>query len=350
MSYLSDFRATPEAVARMRQDVLFEHDDNARRYSKFWVLMILSSALAAAGILTESVAALIGAMIISPFITPMTGVMLAAVLSQRANMLRSVGLVLAGAAAAVAVGFLLGLIVDAPVSPETNALVAGRVVPIGFDVVVGALTGVVAAVALVREDISNSVPGVAIAVTIISALAVTGLLLESGAYAPAWDAFVLFVANATATLATGTLTMVLCGVRASLGFPKDVESGDVNANDPRHVDRGPWSRVVTLGAVAVVIAAPLIASAIHLSEEQGTQDAAREAAVEWAQTRDVEFVGIDAAGEHLTLSFEGPTPLPSTDALATALSTAGVDPSGVEVRLVPVTTQLLRDEPAVPDP
>lgn len=81
MTPFPHFRATPESVARMRDDVLFEYDDNARRYSKFWALMILSSALAAAGILTESVAALIGAMIVSPFITPMAGVMLAAVLS-----------------------------------------------------------------------------------------------------------------------------------------------------------------------------------------------------------------------------------------------------------------------------
>ncbi|MFW2513837.1 DUF389 domain-containing protein [Demequina sp. SO4-13] len=349
MSFLSDFRASSDSVARMRRDVLFEHDDNARRYSKFWALMLLSGALAAAAVLTESLAALIGAMIVSPFITPITAVMLAAVLSQRTNLLRSVGQVLAGAAAVIAIGFLLGLLWEAPVTAETNSLVAARVVPIAFDIVVGALTGVIAAVALVREDISNSVPGVAIAVTLISALAVTGTLLESGQYSQAWAAFMLFGANASATVAAGTVTMAVCGVRASLGFPLDKGSIDAEDDDPRRVDRGPWSRVITLGVMALVIAAPLIASAIHLTATQGTQDTAHEVAREWALGHDLEFVGIDATGEHLTMSFEGPAPFPATEDLATALEARGLDPAQVEVRLMPVTTHMLRDGSAAPD-
>lgn len=350
MTILSHFRATPESVTRMRQDVLFEHDDNAQRYTKFWALMILSSALAAAGILTESVAALIGAMIVSPFITPMTGVMLAAVLTQRVNMLRSLGLVVAGAAAAVAVGFLLGLTMDAPVSAGANALVAGRVVPIGFDLLVGAMTGIVAAIALVREDISNSVPGVAIAVTLISALAVTGLLLESGAYAQAWDAMVLFGANASATLAAGTLTMALCGVRGSMGLARADDETATDAEAPRHGDRSTWSRVIVMAIVAIVIAAPLTVSAVQLADEQGTQDSAREVAREWADGSGVEFVDVDASGELLTLDFEGPTPLPSTASLADALRREGVDPADVEVRLTPVTTRILDGEATPPQP
>lgn len=345
MSYLSHFQASADSVARMRRDVLFEHDDKAYRYSKFWALMILSSALAAAGILTESVPALIGAMIVSPFITPMTGVMLAAVLSQRVNVLRSVGQVLAGAAAAIAVGFLLGLLLDAPVSAETNSLVAGRVVPVAIDIVVGLLTGVVAAVALVREDISNSVPGVAIAVTLISALAVTGLLLESGQYTQAWDALVLFAANASATLVAGTLTMVACGVRASVGLSSGGDAQSVGSDDPRHGDRRRWSGVVALAAVALVMAAPLAVTGVHLQSEQRTHDAARQVALDWARGHNVEFTGLDATGERLTLNFEGPSPLPEPAGLATALAAADVDPDDVEVGLRPVTTHLLSGEP-----
>ncbi len=225
MAVLTYFTATRDSVARMRRDVLFEHDDNTKRYSRFWVLMILSSALAAAGILTESIPALIGAMIISPFITPMTGVMLAIVLSQQANVARSLLLVLAGAASAVALGAAMGLAAGSPTVAATNPLIAGRVTPDMFDLAVGLVTGVVAAIALVGEDISHTVPGVAITVTLVPALAVAGLAMESGALDQALDALVLFAANAVATLgdghshAGGVRGAQVAGFRARAGEP-----------------------------------------------------------------------------------------------------------------------------------
>ncbi|WP_234983414.1 DUF389 domain-containing protein [Demequina sp. NBRC 110053] len=329
----------------MRRDVLFEHDDNVKRYSKFWALMILSSALAAAGILTESLPALIGAMIISPFITPMTGVMLATVLTQRRNTLRSVALVLAGAASAVGVSVLIGLLTGSEVSAATNPLVADRVTSDMFDLVVGLLTGVVAAIALVRDDISNSVPGVAIAVTLVPALAVAGLTLQSGQHAQAWDALVLFGANAVATLATGTVTMAVLGVRASLtlGEPAGSASEGVPRDDPRHGDESTWSRVVALSAVALVIAAPLAISAVHLRAEQTTQDTVDGTSRAWAESVGVEYIGMDASGPDLVVNFEGSQPLPSPGGLADALEAAGIDTTAVVAKLVPVETHRLGD-------
>ena len=94
---------------RMRDSCFFDGADLGRRLSRFWVLLILASIIASAGVVADSTATVIGAMIVAPLMTPILGTMLAVVLGDRANLLRSLGLVVGGAAAAVAIGYLVGL-------------------------------------------------------------------------------------------------------------------------------------------------------------------------------------------------------------------------------------------------
>ena len=58
---------------------------------------MLASIIASAGVVGDSTATVIGAMIVAPLMTPILGTMLAVVLGDRSNLLRSIGLVLAGA-------------------------------------------------------------------------------------------------------------------------------------------------------------------------------------------------------------------------------------------------------------
>ena len=73
-------------------------------------------------------------------------------------------------------------------------------------------TGVVGSFALVRRDISDTLPGVAIAISLVPPLAVVGLTLESGAPDQARGALLLFITNVAAILATGVIVMALFGV------------------------------------------------------------------------------------------------------------------------------------------
>ena len=63
----------------------------------------------------------------------------------------------------------------------TNSQVAGRVQPRLIDLLAAVATGVVGAFALVRSDVSDTLPGVAIAISLVPPLAVVGLTLEAGA-------------------------------------------------------------------------------------------------------------------------------------------------------------------------
>ena len=83
--------------------------EGRRKQSAFWVLLTLAAVIAGAGVVADSDATVIGAMIVAPLMTPILGTALAVVLADRARILRGVTTVLLGAALVLAIGYLLGL-------------------------------------------------------------------------------------------------------------------------------------------------------------------------------------------------------------------------------------------------
>lgn len=186
-------------VSRMRQQLFFEGDDVRERLSRFWLLLLLAAVIASTGVVADSTATVIGAMIVAPLMTPILGSVLAVVLADRANLLRCLGLVVAGAVAVVLIGWMVGLLVQQPVVAATNSQVAGRVSPRLIDLLAALATGAVGSIALARDDISDTLPGVAIAISLVPPLAVAGLALEAGSPDEASGAVLLFVTNVSAT-------------------------------------------------------------------------------------------------------------------------------------------------------
>jgi uncharacterized membrane protein len=109
--------------------LFFEGPERNRRLSRYWLLLPLSAVIASAGVVSDSTATVIGAMIVAPLMTPILGIVLAVVLADRANLRRCVILVVAGAAAVVGIGWLLGLFVPYTVVAAANSQVAARVTP-----------------------------------------------------------------------------------------------------------------------------------------------------------------------------------------------------------------------------
>src|SRR5690606_35624052 len=165
--------------------------------SAFWVLLVLAAVIAGAGVVADSTATVIGAMIVAPLMTPILGAAFALVLADARRVTTSTLLLVGGAVAVVAIGYALGLLVPEPLVAETNSQIAGRVAPRLIDLVAALATGVVGAFALVRSDVSDSLPGVAIAISLVPPQAVVGLTLESGAPGQAAGALLLFATNVT---------------------------------------------------------------------------------------------------------------------------------------------------------
>jgi uncharacterized hydrophobic protein (TIGR00271 family) len=314
-------------LARMRDSVFFDGPTLRRKLSRFWILLVLASVIAAAGVVGDSTATVIGAMIVAPLMTPILGIMLAVVLGDRPNLLRSIGLVLAGAAIAVIVGYLLGIFVDNPVVAATNGQVAGRVNPALIDLVAAVATGAVGSVALVRRDISDTLPGVAIAISLVPPLSVVGLTAESGAWDEASGAAFLFATNVASILATGVIVMALFRVyQMATPSPGSAESS-VNRRNA----------LLVIVVFFAVVLAPLVGSARQIRANQEREREVRQITEEWAGDAGWEVLEVSTTGTNVDVRLIGSPPLPQTDTFAEALRAGGIDPNGVVVEFIPRT-------------
>ncbi|MBA4248050.1 MAG: DUF389 domain-containing protein [Microbacterium sp.] len=311
---------------QMRESVFFDGPEARARYSRFWMLLVLSSIIASAGVVADSTAAVIGAMIVAPLLGPIQGTMLATVLGDRANLVRSLLLVVAGAGVAIAIGFVIGLVVAGDVVAATNSQVAGRVSPRLIDLLAALGTGVVGSVALVRRDISDTLPGVAIAISLVPPLTVVGLTLESGAFGEAAGAMLLFVTNVVAIIATGIVVMSFYGVNklSAVGVAEGTHRASL---------RKP---AILLAVMLVIIGLPLSVTSFQIGAKSIIESAVHEEVDAWLVDTGWTLEGIDYSSLELTVTVEGPLPMPDTAALEAALEERGVSTEYVTIVLIPV--------------
>src|ERR1700760_3004524 len=118
---------TQADIQRMRDQLFFEGPERGRRLSRYWLLLPLSAVIAAAGVVSDSTATVIGAMIVAPLMTPILGLVLSVVLRDGPNLRRCLVLLVAGAAAVVGLAWILGLFVPYPVVASTSSQVASRI-------------------------------------------------------------------------------------------------------------------------------------------------------------------------------------------------------------------------------
>ena len=145
-------------VPHLRGAVFFEEPGVAQKLSRFWLLLTLSSIIAAAGVVGDSTATVIGAMIVAPLMTPILGTMLAVVLGDRKNLLRSHR---PGHRRRVPRRrHRLPHRHDGPGAGHRRDQLAGRprVHPRLIDLLAALATGAVGSIALVRSDISDTLP------------------------------------------------------------------------------------------------------------------------------------------------------------------------------------------------
>ena len=139
----------------------------------------------------------------------------------------------------VAVGLMLGTLTPVDVVAATNSQVSGRVHPRLIDLVGALATGAVGAFAMVRSDVSDTLPGVATSISLVPPLAVVGLTLQSGASGESLGALLLFLTNVGAILLSGLIVMALYRVSAARAWARPL---------PAALTRRPTSAVINRSA------------------------------------------------------------------------------------------------------
>jgi len=319
--------AALNSVDYMRDAVFFDGPARRAQYTRFWLLLVLASAIAAAGIVSNSTATVIGAMIVAPLMRPIQGTMLAAVLGDRANLRRSILTMVAGAAGAVTVGFILGLLVVQSVTAQTNDQVASRVSPGLVDLFAALATGAVGSIALLRADISDTLPGVAIAISLVPPLCVVGLTLESGEPGQAVGALLLFLTNVAAILGSGAVVM------AVYGFSRvRIEE----AEDKEAARRQRATAYVTMAALVAIIAIPLAYSTVHAIQSRSAVGRVTSYVEEVTAGTGWSLVSItQREGDSFHVIVKGEPPLPDVGRVYERIRAAGLDPDKITIEFVP---------------
>lgn len=318
------FRVDEGDVERIQDRLWLSRGARRRNHSAFWILLVLSAVIASAGVVATSTATVIGAMIVAPLMTPILGTALAIVLADRREMVRNLLIVLVAAAVVIGVGFGVGMTIQLDVVAATNDEVAGRVSPRLIDLVAAVATGMVGAFALVRSDVSDTLPGVAIAISLVPPLAVVGLTLESGATDEAAGALLLFGTNVAAIVATGTAVFLAFRVRG-VAARADIGVGHL---------RGRTLAVVA--ASLLVVAVPLTAGSVSAAREQLVVAQAQPVAEDWASELGWTVTDVYLRGDTLHVVVLGLRQAKNLGvaALREDLATAGVDEPDIEVTLV----------------
>ncbi len=292
-------------IQRVRDTLLFEGPERGHRTSRFFMLLILAAAISTYGLLADSVATVIGAMIVAPLMLPIMGLAFGVSLGDRRVILRSLMISILGIGTAIAVGWLLTRGFSAVVDPESNSQIMSRTSPKLIDLLAALATGFAGAYATGRKDVSDTLPGVAIAISLVPPLANVGILLATGHADLARGSLLLFVTNYLAILLTGAL---MFGI---MGYPR--------AYHAVRSRRAKVTAITVAFVLGLVIVVPLAATSVLSIATNFAQRRSTDAATLWLKDSDYRLASVEVADGRVRIVVAGQGQLPPQRTLQDAL-------------------------------
>ena len=177
----------------------------------FLALMVLSTTMAAIGLIQNSTAVVIGAMLVAPLMTPLLGVGLALVQGNPVLAILSLRSVVFGLGVSLLGGFLVGFATLSFEEPTREMLSRGG--PGLLDLSVAFAAGLAAAYASTRSSLIAALPGVAIAAALVPPIATSGLALSLGDFPLAIGALLLFIINMVTIVLASMASLWAVGFR-----------------------------------------------------------------------------------------------------------------------------------------
>ena len=236
---------TDEEKKNIAQDIVTE---DGRGDKLYWMEIVLSSAIATFGLLQNSVAIIIGAMLIAPLLNPMKAMAFAISTGRSRFFWKATWFLFQSIFVSVLVAALILFL--SPVQAESSEILA-RTTPNILDLFVAIFSAMVAFLSLAYKKLSSSVAGVAMAASLMPPLAVCGIELVLGNYSLAWGGFFLFFVNFLAILIVGVVIFMMYGFTPHEELKKKVTS----------------IKIFTLLAIILVTTYPLYSSLSSISEK-----------------------------------------------------------------------------------
>ncbi len=197
-------------VSRISREELYEDIKEVVDFSwVYLVLIALSCVVAANGLIRNSPAMVIGAMVIAPILGPNVGLALATTLGDIQLLKRSLKSIFFGFSLGMILSIVMGLAI--PFNPEVYEISSRTEVSFA-DIALGLAAGVAGCLSFTR-GISAAVIGVMVAVALLPPMVATGLLLGSGQFNLAMGAATLTVTYIICVNLAGIITFILQGIK-----------------------------------------------------------------------------------------------------------------------------------------
>lgn len=212
----------PPVSLERRGEVRLSLRESAQPDFDYFVLVVLSSMISTLGLLTNSGAVIIGAMLVAPLMSPIIGLGLGSLIGDEKLLKNAGSAIIRGALIAVLIAILLTwLNVSLPFITLHNlpAEVLARTRPTPIDLLIALAGGLAAAFALAQPSLSAALPGVAIATALMPPLGTVGIGIAMKRWDVAGGALLLFVTNAV-TIAFASMLVFWV-----LGFTPGAQNG-----------------------------------------------------------------------------------------------------------------------------
>ena len=241
--------AFPTLERDERLDLVHQLEQNAQVNIDFIMMMVFSTSLASLGLLADSTAVVIGAMLVAPLMGPLVAAGHSLVQANFSLFKKSLGVTGIGLGIGFAASLIFGIL---NLGFEPTLEIESRGTPDLLDLGIGLLSGMTAAYATGRSNVMTTLAGVAIAAALVPPLAVVGIALTHGKPIISGNATILLITNIVAIILGAAIVFRLFDVSAS-----------------RHGEGLPvWARrfLMLLILLIVLLSAPLLSHRIELQK------------------------------------------------------------------------------------
>ncbi len=225
----------------VEQDSMRSHGESAAEPTLDYVAMTaVSGIIASFGLLLDSAAVIIGAMLVAPLMNPLQAFGIGVVAGRATVAMRALWTIALGSVLVFVVAAVSGLLVGVA---APTAEMASRGSPSLLDAAVALAAGVAGAYATARKDIPAALAGVAIAAALVPPICAAGLALAAGRYGLAGGASLLFLVNIVCIAVVSAVVFQWLGLRP---------------RDRTRTERGQKALAVGTVATLVVLLAALV--------------------------------------------------------------------------------------------
>ena len=294
----------------------------AQRLINFFVLLLLATVIATFGVLSDSTATVIGAMIVAPLMGPIMATAAAIVMGSAQRALRALALVAAGVVSTILLSWLLAVVMpDVTISIGYNSQITSRIEPGLMALVTALASGAAGAYIIMREEIADSMGGVAIAISLVPPLCVVGIALSKGSSEAAGGALLLFLTNFLAILLAGGTVFLLSGL-GRLAISDELARTRRNA-------------FIVVIAATLLVAIPLSITSYQVVTAALENRAAVGDTESWLADTTYKVVSVAVYDDQVVVTVEGDGSLRPLRLLANQLAQTLKRPISVNLRVVP---------------